>query len=124
MIRLFVYGTLMKNCCNHKLYLSGQRYLGQAVLPGYALYNLGSYPGVVPDRDEKVLGELYEIDPSILEELDIFEDNGDLYMRRKAKVLWHDAVLDAEVYVWNGPVCARDRICFDDQPWKDDFAVR
>lgn len=124
MVRLFVYGTLMRNCCNHEPYLRGQKYLGQAVLPGYALYNLGSYPGVVPDSTEKVLGELYEIDASLLEELDIFEDNGDLYIRRKAKVLLRDAVLDAEVYVWNGRVRTQDKICFNDQPWKDELAVR
>lgn len=124
MIRVFVYGTLTRNCCNHEPYLRGQKYLGQAVLPGYALYNLGSYPGVVPDSAEKVLGELYEIDSSVLEDLDDLEDNGYLYIRRSAKVLLNEEVVDAEVYVWNGRIRAEDKISFDDQPWKDDLAFR
>ncbi len=58
MIRVFVYGTLMKNCYNHDYFLKDQKHLGQAVLPGYALYNLGSFPGIIPDNEEFVMGEL------------------------------------------------------------------
>ncbi|KUG02916.1 hypothetical protein ASZ90_019692 [hydrocarbon metagenome] len=123
MIRVFVYGTLMKNCYNHQAYLAGQRYLGRAVLPGYALYNLGSYPGVIPDIREKVLGEVYEINRQVLEQLDQLEDNGRLYIRKFAWVWINNSKLIAEVYVWNGKVRAADKIAFSSQPWQDGYVV-
>jgi len=119
MIRVFVYGTLMNNCYNHERYLKGQKYLGQAVLVGYALYNLGSYPGIIPDEEEKVLGELYEIDQQILKRLDVLEGNGHLYIRHSAEVMIDDAKLGAEVYVWNGKVRKENKIDFSSQPWND-----
>ncbi|HHT70463.1 MAG: gamma-glutamylcyclotransferase family protein [bacterium] len=45
-MRVFVYGTLMKDRSNHDRYLKEQKYLGQAVLPGYALFHLGIFPGI------------------------------------------------------------------------------
>ncbi len=119
MIRVFVYGTLMKNCYNHENYLGGQKFLGRAVLPGYALYNLGSYPGVVRDEEERVLGEVYEIDQQVLEQLDWLEDNGWLYTRQSAWIWLNKVRVSAEVYVWNGTVRKEQRIEFCSQPWHD-----
>ncbi len=119
MIRVFVYGSLLRNCYNHERYLKRQKYLGQAVLLGYALYNLGSYPGIVPDENEKVLGELYEIDQSILPRLDRLEGNGSLYIRTSAEVWLDDLKSSAAVYVWNGRVYPEDKIEFNSQPWTD-----
>lgn len=124
MIRVFVYGTLMKNCYNHERYLKGQKYLGQAVLPGYALYNLGSYPGVISDEYEKVLGELYEIDQQILKRLDVLEGNGRLYIRHSTEVMNNDVKISAEVYVWNGKVRKENKIDFSSQPWNDGNRIR
>jgi gamma-glutamylcyclotransferase (GGCT)/AIG2-like uncharacterized protein YtfP len=124
MIRVFVYGTLMENCCNHEGYLNGQKYLGQAVLPGYALFNLGSYPGIIPDIEERVLGELYEINPQILKQLDILEGNGYLYKRQSTEVWLGDVKISAEVYVWNGKVQKEDKIEFCSQPWNDGKIIR
>lgn len=110
MIKVFVYGTLMKNGYNHQYYLKGQKYMGQAILSGYALYNLGSYPGIIADETEQVLGELYEIDLKMLRRLDILEGNGSLYIRQPVKVRIQDEKVDAEVYVWNGEVRQEDKI--------------
>lgn len=110
MIKVFVYGTLMKNGYNHQYYLKGQKYMGQAILSGYALYNLGSYPGIIADETEQVLGELYEIDLKILRRLDILEGNGSLYIRQPVRVRIQDEKVDAEVYVWNGEVRQEDKI--------------
>lgn len=118
MVKVFVYGTLMKNRYNHNRYLKEQKYLGQAVLPSYALYNLGSYPGVIPDDNEKVLGELYEIDLQCLKKLDYLEDNGRLYIRRKVEVCLKGSKIEALVYVYNQKVRKKDKIKFSDQPWK------
>lgn len=123
-MRVFVYGTLMTNCYNHERYFKGQKYLGQAVLHGYALYNLGSYPGIIPDEKEKVLGELYEIDRQILKQLDILEGNGRLYIRQSTEVSLDDVKISTEVYVWNGEVRKEDKIEFCSQPWNDGKITR
>ena len=109
----------MKNCYNHERYLKGQKYLGQAILPGYALYNLGSFPGIIPDIEERVLGELQEIDQQILRQLDRLEDNGSLYIRQSAGVWFEEIEIIAEVYVWNGEVRQEDKIDFRFQPWDE-----
>jgi gamma-glutamylcyclotransferase (GGCT)/AIG2-like uncharacterized protein YtfP len=119
MIHVFVYGSLLKNCYNHKRYLKNQKYLGQAVLPGYALYNLGSYPGIIPDREERVMGELYEIDNKILKQLDKLEDNGIFYTRQSTEVWLGDVKITAYVYIWNGKVRKEDKIEFCSQPWNE-----
>lgn len=115
--RVFVYGTLMKGRYNHDRYLRGQKYLGRAVLHGYAMYSLGSYPGIVPEEGEKVLGEVYEVDEKTLRRLDRLEDNGRLYTRRTAEVWIDGGLVSAEVYVFNGRVREKDKIDFSRQPW-------
>lgn len=115
--RVFVYGTLMKGQYNHDRYLRGQKYLGRAVLHGYAMYSLGSYPGIVSEEGEKVLGEVYEVNEKTLRRLDRLEDNGRLYTRRTAEVWIDGGLVSAEVYVFNGRVHEKDRIDFSRQPW-------
>lgn len=117
--KIFVYGTLMKNRCNHDYYLCGQEYLGQAVLHGYGLYDLGSYPGIVPEADEKVLGEVYAVDEKTLERLDYLEGNGWLYTRQKAEVLLNGEWTGIEVYVWNSRVQPESKVGFNFQPWEE-----
>lgn len=43
---IFVYGTLMKGERNHDRFLGDSAYAGAAVLSGYALFDLGSYPAI------------------------------------------------------------------------------
>lgn len=117
MIKVFTYGTLMKNGYNHNYYLSGQKFLGSALLPGYALYNLGSYPGIIPDDRGQVLGELYEIDLPTLNRLDLLEANGTLYIRQTLIVIRGDEEVNAQVYIWKGEVNPLDKIELCDQPW-------
>jgi gamma-glutamylcyclotransferase (GGCT)/AIG2-like uncharacterized protein YtfP len=59
---VFVYGTLKRGGSNHH-YLAGQQYLGAAhTVPGFNLYSLGTYPGLVTDPAATcgVAGELCE----------------------------------------------------------------
>lgn len=119
--RVFVYGTLMKDRPNHNNFLRGQEYLGQAILKDYGLYDLGAYPGVVPESGEKVLGEVYEVDDSTLKSLDRLEGNGTLYNRQTAEVLLNGEWTGVEVYVWNGRVRPENKVNFDFQPWGKDI---
>lgn len=75
MTRIFVYGTLKRGCKNHH-HLSGQSYVGEArTAPGFRLYHLGSYPGMVADLAdlEGVTGELWDVNDAALARLDEFE---------------------------------------------------
>jgi gamma-glutamylcyclotransferase (GGCT)/AIG2-like uncharacterized protein YtfP len=75
MTRVFVYGTLQRTGGNHG-FLVGQRFLGTGrTVPGYALYSLGDYPGMVPDPTDRdgVTGEIWEVDDVCLRRLDELE---------------------------------------------------
>jgi gamma-glutamylcyclotransferase (GGCT)/AIG2-like uncharacterized protein YtfP len=81
---VFVYGTLKRGGSNH-LFLRGQKFLGEVrTAPGFTLYSLGEYPGMVraPGDTQGVTGELWDVDDECLAELDRLEglDEG-LYER-------------------------------------------
>ncbi len=81
---VFVYGTLKRGGSNH-VFLNSQRFIGEArTTPGFVLYSLGDYPGMVraPGDTEGVTGELWSVDDNCLAELDRLEglDEG-LYER-------------------------------------------
>ncbi len=80
---LFVYGTLKRGGCRHGP-LAGQRYRGETrTRPGYALYNLGDYPGLTSDREngQAVQGEVYEVEETLLSWLDTVEGSPDWFKR-------------------------------------------
>ena len=73
--RVFVYGTLKRGHRNHYL-LQNADFLGSCILPGFELWDLGSYPGLRPSADPRdtVQAELYETDDETLAALDRLED--------------------------------------------------
>ena len=82
--RLFVYGTLKRGGTNHRE-LAGQHFLGMArSAPGYRLYHLGEYPGLVPDPADQhgVVGEVWQVSPAALAALDAFEGVPEALYRR------------------------------------------
>jgi len=118
MIRVFVYGTLMKGGYYHKQFLSGQKYLGKGIISDYALYDLGHYPGIVPEKGEQVKGEVYGVDWRTLHKIDDLEDKCSLYNRKLVKVMLEDGkITRAYIYVWNGPVSPENKVDFEHQPW-------
>lgn len=80
---LFVYGTLQSGL-SRSSYLADQKFIRKALTtPGYQLFDLGSYPGMIESSDgDCIPGELYEVDELCLEMLDNVEavDEG-LYRR-------------------------------------------
>jgi gamma-glutamylcyclotransferase (GGCT)/AIG2-like uncharacterized protein YtfP len=81
---VFVYGTLKRDGSNHAQ-LAGQTWVGPArTSPGFTLYSLGEYPGLVAEPADRsgVTGELWAVDAAALARLDAFEgvDEG-LYAR-------------------------------------------
>jgi len=59
---VFVYGTLMRKRSNNKYYLEDSSFLGIGSIQGYALYDLGSYPGIRQEKNECTKGEVFEVD--------------------------------------------------------------
>ena len=109
---LFAYGTL-RDARQRALVLNGapSRALGQGTVAG-ALYDLGSYPGLLPGAD-RVPGTVIQLAADdALSRLDEFEgvDSG-LYVRRRATVhLDGGGVVEAWIYLYNRPVTGRPRI--------------
>jgi gamma-glutamylcyclotransferase (GGCT)/AIG2-like uncharacterized protein YtfP len=103
---LFVYGTLKRGCCNHRL-LAGQSFLGVArTVPGYSLRNLGGYPGIFPDPADRagVAGEIWSIAPDALARLDAFEGVPEGLFRRAAiPLLAPFAAQPIETYLPSAP---------------------
>jgi gamma-glutamylcyclotransferase (GGCT)/AIG2-like uncharacterized protein YtfP len=100
---LFVYGTLKRGGSNH-LFLRGQNYLGDVrTAPGFTLYSLGEYPGMVraPGDTQGVTGELWSVDDGCLAELDRLEglDEG-LYERIDVLLAPNHLAGSAQTYLY------------------------
>ena len=59
--------------------LEGAVFAGPARLDGYALYDLGRYPGIVAQPGGTVWGELWYTDDQTVEQMDLYEEEGSLY---------------------------------------------
>lgn len=107
MIRLFIYGTLKRNGSNHAQ-LAGQQFLGVAQTePGYTLYSLGDYPGMVvqPTDRHGVSGEIWAVDAAALARLDEFEGVPEgLYRREPVRLLPPNANTYVEAFIYARPV--------------------
>ncbi|MEO6245843.1 MAG: gamma-glutamylcyclotransferase family protein [Opitutaceae bacterium] len=110
---LFVYGTLKRGCCNHAQ-LAGHKFIGPArTVPGYRLFELGGYPGLVAvaaDRDG-VIGEVWGVDAARLDNLDVFEGVPEgLYRREPFALLAPFAGQRIEGYFHAGSIAGRREI--------------
>ena len=100
---VFVSGTLMQGQrANHML--SGARYAGKFQLRDFAMYHLGRYPGIVPCIGETVFGELYYVSQAMLEQMDEYEEEGSLYLRRIVQRQGENGPCQAEAYIYNRDV--------------------
>ena len=81
--RVFVYGTLLAGEPNHRL-LRRSRLVGEATTAdGFALHNLGPFPGMVRATAGHVRGEVYEVDEATLAALDRLEGHPRFYRRTR-----------------------------------------
>lgn len=82
---VFVYGTLKRGGSNHR-YMAGQTFVGEARTgPGYRLYSLDGFPGMVMQADDRegVRGEVWSVDSACLERLDELEGTAEGLYRRE-----------------------------------------
>jgi len=79
---VFVYGTLRRGTARAMtIRFPNSKFIADARVIG-SLYDLGAYPGLLLNESNSlVLGEVYEVDDEILNELDDFEASS--YYRRK-----------------------------------------
>lgn len=119
MTHVFVYGTLKRGCCNHH-YLTGQRFLGEArTAPGFILYSLGAYPGMVHSGDptRQVTGEIWSVTELCLAQLDQLEGVGEqLYERVPISLAPPFDQTAAETYVYLQGIAGRTELGSD---WRD-----
>jgi gamma-glutamylaminecyclotransferase len=101
---LFVYGTLKRGCSNHS-FLAGQNFVGSAsTAPGFALYGLDGYPGMVAGAADApgVSGEVWSVDDACLARLDELEGTAEGIYRREAVALgapFADRNVEAYLYL-------------------------
>ncbi len=99
--KIFVYGTLKKGKQFNYL-LKKAKFLGNAeTVEKFALY-FDQIPYMI--KDEKIStikGEVYEVTPEILKEVDIFEEHPTYYHREQIKVkLDSGKIIDAWAYLF------------------------
>jgi gamma-glutamylcyclotransferase (GGCT)/AIG2-like uncharacterized protein YtfP len=87
-IKVFVYGTLKRGHSNHRLLSRGNaEFLGRAYVEGgWRMLDLGAFPGVVRDgnqKDGRVFGEVFSCDIETLATLDLLEGHPSFYERQK-----------------------------------------
>ncbi|WPX08466.1 gamma-glutamylcyclotransferase family protein [Anaerocellum danielii] len=115
---LFVYGSLLSHN-SHNFLLNGCKFIGKAILEDFGLYKVSWYPAIVPKENSKVLGEVYQIDPSTLKKIDEFEDEGELYKRKEVEVVLEKGdILKAWTYVYLFDVDEDNYVPFENQPWR------
>ena len=107
-VRVFVYGTLKRGEPLHPL-LRKARFLGEGHVRDYVLYDLGEYPAARPASEKAVVwGEVYEIEPDLLEVLDEVEEE---YDRKEVRVEMEGGwVIRAWMYIYQEPLPESQRL--------------
>lgn len=73
------------------------KFISAATVNGH-LYDLGEYPGLLlSETDSPVVGEVYEVDDALLQELDEFEVSSN-YLRRQVTISLGDQTKTGWVY--------------------------
>jgi len=100
---LFVYGSLKRGFANHTL-LSAARYVDTCwTAPLYRLYVYGNYPAMVfHENGISIEGEVYRVDGSTLEQIDIFEEVPVEY--RRVPVFLQNLEFRVETYLFQKDV--------------------
>lgn len=100
---VFVYGSLKRHFGNNGL-MAQAKFLGitDTVKSDYRMYSLGAFPAVVEScigGAYTITGELYSIDDSTLNRLDMLEGNGSMYIRKLIPVYYNLKTVEAWVYL-------------------------
>jgi gamma-glutamylcyclotransferase (GGCT)/AIG2-like uncharacterized protein YtfP len=88
---VFVYGTLKRGYANHRVMLRADgKYLGEAVVSGYACINTPWYPYAIKQANAKIKGEVFELENENIVHLDTLEGYPSHYDRDIIKTKYGD----------------------------------
>ena len=121
---LFVYGTLMK--ATGPVHLSVTSQLPRSGdSDGLCSLRPRGFPGIVKSNEvrgfprDRVKGELYDISALDIKDIDRYESEGSLYLRKTLEVQDEsENILAAESYVYNGCVERHAKIFHEFLPWR------
>lgn len=100
---VFVYGTLKKDKGN-SYYLRNSKFVGNGIVQGFTMVNLGSFPGAIDTKNGIIHGEIYEVDQDTLINLDRLEGyntfrSNNFYTRQAVNVILKDgSTMEAYMY--------------------------
>jgi gamma-glutamylcyclotransferase (GGCT)/AIG2-like uncharacterized protein YtfP len=98
-IKVCVYGSLRKGFHNYRR-LEGSICEGTQKLPGYKMFSLGAFPGILPATPEDFIHtEVYSVTPQTLMSLDSLEGHPRFYKREQVDTLYGRAW----IYVLQNP---------------------
>lgn len=103
MYSVFVYGTLKRNKDNNDI-LGDSIFIGDGMLEHHAIKHSGGlygFPVAFKRKNNIVKGELYAVDDKTLRLLDILENEGDMYIRKKIRIKTETEYVPAYVYIGN-----------------------
>ena len=90
---IFVYGSLRKGMTQHAL-LGGAQFLGSAMTKSeFTLFDAGLWPAAVQNGNTAIFGELYEVKPKKVSEIDSYERHPEFFRR-------HKIMLADEINAW------------------------
>lgn len=113
-----VYGSLLKGLSNHRV-LRDSMMLGTDTINGFKMYNLGSFPAIIPG-DGAIHIEIYEvIDPEIMLNLDYLEGHPRFYKREKVDTIYGESWI--YVLNMNGRVPLSDSKLVKNGNWKEHY---
>lgn len=103
MEKVFTYGTLMKGQRAYGIF-GDMKFISDGILNDYGIFEVGSYPAVVPVEGFRVFGEIYEVNEETLRRLDEYEGEGFLYLRKRLPIETESGTVPVWVYVYNRDV--------------------
>ncbi|ACS84634.1 MULTISPECIES: gamma-glutamylcyclotransferase family protein [Musicola] len=107
-MRIIVYGSLRRKQGNSH-WMTNAQWLGDHLLEGYELYDLGHYPAAVVGEGA-IFCEVYRVSSAILAELDALKRDGGEYKRELIATPYGSAW----IYLYQQPVTGLSRITSGD----------
>lgn len=86
MIKVFVYGTLMRGQRNHDFIEDSEFLYEKKTKPLYSLYSLGAYPAMAGGGEISVSGEVFLLTKKDLKRIDCLEGHPKYYERKQIEL--------------------------------------
>jgi gamma-glutamylcyclotransferase (GGCT)/AIG2-like uncharacterized protein YtfP len=99
---IFIYGTLCQGGSAHHV-MDGGKFLANGSIIG-KIFHIDQYPGLILGGEQRVIGELYQVNDHLLVKLDRYEgcyESPAHYLREEVEILLENGEIQlAQVYVF------------------------